>query len=61
MWLLWTQYSDRSGDPEFLGLFPSEQEAHCIAELLSPASSPDKDLRITKVPKHRFLGDVDLA
>lgn len=55
MWLLWTQYSDRSGDPEFLGLFKSEQEVNGIKEMLSPASSPDKELRITKVPMCRFI------
>lgn len=53
-WLLWAQYCDRSGDPEFLGLFSSEQEANGVKEMLA-VTIPAMALHVTEVQKRRFL------
>ncbi len=41
MYLLWCQVRDRSGDPSFIGLFKTEEEAEAVKELIEKASPSD--------------------
>lgn len=49
MWLLWAAYGDKSGEPEFLGLYDSEDSIFAAIDL-SRKTLPAMQLRIAVVP-----------
>lgn len=49
MFVMWAQYSDRSDDPVFLGVYYAAEKAEAVRLLIEQAS-PGKNVKVSAVP-----------